>query len=115
MGIVTSTLENQIVEALFIVLHFFGVVRSEELQRKMVKFQGFKENVNIRRSIFRLRVISYFQVRDSKARKTRKNALKPLSARGRGSSTDNFRAQSRVSSVLLSLSELVITSFFEVV
>ena len=108
MGIVTSTLENQIVEALFIVLHFFGVVRSEELQRKMVKFQGFKENVNTRRSIFRLRVISYFQVRDSKA-------LKPLSARGRGSSSNNFRAQSRVLSVLLSLSELVITSFFEVV
>ena len=46
------------VQALFILLHFFGVVRSEELKREMVKF--FKENVNTQRSIIRLRVISYF-------------------------------------------------------
>ena len=70
------------VQALFIVFHFFGVVKSEELQREMVKFQGSKENVNTRRSIFRL----LFFLRDSKARKIRKHALKPLSARGRGSS-----------------------------
>ena len=44
----------------YLLLHFFGVVRSEELQRAMVKFQGFKQNVNTRRSIFTLQVISYF-------------------------------------------------------
>ena len=56
---VTDIINKTMVQALFIVLHFFGVVRSEELHREMVKFQGFKENVNTRRSTVRLQALKF--------------------------------------------------------